>query len=172
LAEKIGDVTLIIRLNKATQRFEAYVPTIEMGDGFTLHRGEGYIVNTTVAKSRGFKGKTWVDSAPTAPPISIGSLSAAPSSTPDLVTWAFVLAGKLPTELQRDVPMTLRLTDSLTGLVLAEVASDDVDNSVAELTVGSFRFAMVDQLRRELIAQIDDRPPQLIHHGKPETANS
>ena len=151
LADKIGDVTLIIRLNKATQRFEAYVPTIEMGDGFTLHRGEGYIVNTTVAKSRVFRGKTWVDSAPTAPPISIGSLSAAPSSTPDLATWAFVLAGKLPTELQRDVPMTFRLTDSLTGLVLAEVASDDMDNPVAELTNNSFRFAMVDQLRRSVV---------------------
>jgi len=127
------------------------VPAIETGNGFNIQGGEGYIVNTTVAKSRGFTGRAWVDSAPTAPPISIDSLLAAPSSTLDPVTWAFVLAGKLPAELQQEVPMTFRLTDSLTGLVLAEVARDDVVNPVAELTDGSFRFAMVDQLKRSVV---------------------
>ena len=152
LAEKIGDVTLVIRLNKATQRFEAYVPTIETGDWFTLHRGEGYIINTTVAKSRTFIGRVWVDSAPTAPPILTDNLLAAPSSaSAEPVTWAFVLAGKLPVELWQGVPMTFRLTDSLTGSILAEVASDDVDNPVAELIDGSFRFAMVDQLKRSVV---------------------
>jgi len=78
-------------------------------------------------------------------------VSAAPSSGPDLATWAFVLAGKLPVELQRDVPMTFRLTDALTGLVLTEARSDDVDNPVAESSANSFRFAMVDQLRRSVV---------------------
>ena len=153
LAETIGDVTLIIRLNKTTQRFEAYVPAIENGDGFTLHRGEGYIINTTVAKSHAFTGKVWVD----APPASDGSgVLSAPSSVLDLSTWAFVLAGKLPVELQRDVPMTFRLTDALTGLVLMESRSDDVSNPVAELSGNNFKFAMVDQLKRSVIKLGDE----------------
>jgi len=169
LAEKIGDVTLVIRLNKTTQRFEAYVPAIETGNGFTIQGGEGYIINTTVAKSRGFIGKAWVDAASAPSPILNGSLLAAPSSKPNPVTWAFVLAGKLPAELQREVPMIFRLTDSLTGLVLAEFASDDMDDPVAELTDNSFRFAMVNQLKRSVVnlgdkftLEVFDREDRLI----------
>ncbi|MDP6999904.1 MAG: hypothetical protein QF569_27875, partial [Candidatus Poribacteria bacterium] len=156
LAEKIGDVTLIIRLDKTLQRFEAYIPTIETGNGFTINGGEGYIINTTQAKGSAFTGKVWVDAAPATTPVVADSLAiAAPSANTDSNIWAFVLAGKLPAELHTGGSMNFRLTDSLTGQILTEYSSLQTGDPVAELADNSFRLVMVDQLRRSVIKPQD-----------------
>ena len=65
--------------------------------------------------------------------------------------WAFVLAGRLPVELQTGGQMSFRVTDSLTGQVLKEYNSQQAADPVVELSSNSFRLIMVDQLRRSVI---------------------
>ncbi len=87
-AEKIGDVTVLIRY---ADEFESYLPGYDTDDGFSIEGGQGYIVNVTASKDVAFTGAVWDDA------------NAAPhSGRPNLFgdTWAFVVAGELPIELR------------------------------------------------------------------------
>ena len=95
-AEKIGDVTVLIRY---TNEFESYLPGYDTDDGFPIEGGQGYIVNVTAGKDVAFTGTVWDDATCNASPLLEGKDSD--------VAWAFVVAGKLPVELRNAYDLTI-----------------------------------------------------------------
>jgi hypothetical protein len=55
------EATVVVRLNKETQRFEPFIPEFG-GTNFAIEGGEGYIVNVLEGKTVEFKGKAWFSS--------------------------------------------------------------------------------------------------------------
>lgn len=100
LGDLIGDVTIMVKLDSASQQFSSFLPAYDGGDGFAIQGGQGYIVNTTVAKSVPFTGGMWSDAA--APPQPRLSLPANPEGI-----WAFVLSGELGDQFNGR-PLTVR----------------------------------------------------------------
>jgi len=86
-AEKIGDVTVMIRF---TSKFESYLPGYDTDDGFPIEGGQGYIINITQSKCVDFTGTVW-DNTNSAPIME--------GKEPGVV-WAFVVTGELPLQLR------------------------------------------------------------------------
>ncbi len=85
LVEKLN-ATILVRWNTEAQTFEAFIPEVFEGDGFTIEGGQGYIVNVMEDKEVTFEGTVWSN----APPISAGNL---PNTS-----WAFLIGGTLLSE--------------------------------------------------------------------------
>ena len=140
LSAYVQDVSLLIRLQAISQEFQAYIPSLDVGQsGFTIDGGQGYIVNLLEAKSVDFTGQAWSNLAG-APPVvkQLSNLQAGSNQG-----WAFVLQGQLPNQLEGVEGLELRLSDKQTGQVLTRQA----------VTTPDFRLALVNQSRQAVVHQ-------------------
>ncbi len=87
LAEMVG-ATIVITLDEMNQQFVGWTPDAP-DDGFRIEGGKGYIVNLLQHQQVTFFGAAWTNPQQTA---------AAPSTTSNGGTWAFVLSGHLESE--------------------------------------------------------------------------
>lgn len=98
-SERIGDVTMLIRYDKESERFDAYLPKHTKNEGFMIEGGQGYVVNVTESKEVDFTGTVW-DNAYAAPLFE--------KDTSGKV-WAFVIAGKLLSDLRNTENLTISI---------------------------------------------------------------
>ena len=130
-AEKIGDVTLLIRY---ADKFESYLPGYDTDDGFSIEGGQGYIVNVTVSKPVAFTGTVWDDANPA--PFEYNDSSRCVSGT----TWAFVVVGVLPVELRDAGKLTVSVRNVNRNLCRE-----------CTLSHSEFRIAFVNADRRAVV---------------------
>ncbi len=133
------NASICIRFNPARQRFEGYTSADE-GDGFPIEGGKGYIVNVLEATTVTMTGDAWHRGEP-----NVRSSTRAPSLNEISNKWAFVLSGKLVT----DVPAqsyTIFARNQRTGVV----ATDVLDGGK-----GTFSAVWLDQMRQPVV-QIGD----------------
>jgi len=132
LAEEL-DATVVIRLNAEKQRFEGFTVG-NPGSGFTIHGGQGYIVNLKEAKQVAFVGAAWTNTP---------AIEAAPPIVSRTTAWAFVVSGAL-----LDMPQgVVSVRNESTGAV----ATSPVDERT-----GEFSIAWAD-LSRQSVIQAGDR---------------
>jgi len=128
LAEKIEDVTLIIRYAAG---FEAYLPKYHPNDGFPIEGGQGYIVNITADKAVDFTGTVW-DNTNIAPSLHMPD---------DYETWAFVIVGRLPSELNNAGEIIVTAHNVKTELVVSRTLEMEQQ----------FNLVFVDTSRRAVV---------------------
>ena len=146
-------VNFVIRIDPTSQRFKAFVPSIDgsaSSHNFSIQGGNGYIIKITDADSGNnptrplaFSGRIWVDGL-TAP-------AAEPSGN-----WAFVIDS--PTQLQLDHrrPTTYKLLESspqspaTTDRQSLEIRWQGIVNQTDRL-----RIALVDQNRKSVVSAGD-----------------
>ncbi|MDP6747817.1 MAG: T9SS type A sorting domain-containing protein [Candidatus Poribacteria bacterium] len=149
LAEQISDidtdvsVNFVIRVDPASQKFKAFVPSIDASGSaynFSIDGGRGYIINLADAdaannptRSAEFIGRIWVDGI------------TAPVATSD-ITWAFVIDSPTPLQLGRRQPTAYRLIDQQTQQIRWHGLIE---------TQNRLRIALVDQNRQSVVNQGD-----------------
>ena len=110
LAQMIG-ATTVIALDEVRQEFVGWTPDAP-DDGFPIEGGKGYIVNLLQPQQITFVGAAWTNQMQAA---------AAPSTTLNEGTWAFVLSGRLESEQNLDgflvTARNLRTNAIMTGNV-------------------------------------------------------
>ncbi len=132
--QKIGSASLLIRYDSANQAFEAYIPSQDADNGFTIGGGQGYIVNLTEDRQVAFSGVAWSDVS-TAPVSNISVLSNQSSTE----AWAFVVQAELPPELQQFSDLSIRLTYQQ-GTLIQPINGSQI------------RLPLVDQMRRAVVS--------------------
>ena len=90
LAAKLS-ATVILRADNG--KFQVWVPENEFGLDFPIEMGKGYIVNVLKETQFRLKGKPWGTQVSAAPPVSATD------------TWAFVVAGSLSDEIQKNASL-------------------------------------------------------------------
>ncbi|MDP6998435.1 MAG: T9SS type A sorting domain-containing protein [Candidatus Poribacteria bacterium] len=149
LAEQISDidtdvsVNFVIRVDPASQKFKAFVPSIDASGSaynFSIDGGRGYIINLADAdaannptRSAEFIGRIWVDGI------------TAPVATSD-ITWAFVIDSPTPSQLGSRQPTAYRLIDQQTQQIRWHGLIE---------TRNRLRIALVDQNRQSVVNQGD-----------------
>ena len=119
--------------------FETYLPNLDRhhSEGFPVRGKEAYIVHVGSNRVIDFHGQAWADSI---------SPQQAPSAATSTNTWAFLVAGKLTTEVvAADDQYTLRVTNLNSGKQLAKVKHQG----------HSFRLPLVDLSRQDVVAEGD-----------------
>ena len=130
--------------NTGTGRFETHVPDLDgrHAESFPIRGGEAYIIHVGSNRVINFDGQAWVGQIDS----QHSGYSTAPSATIGTNTWAFLVAGKLTTEVVAvDEPYTLRATNLRSGKQLAKVKHQG----------HSFRLPLVDLSRQDIVAEGD-----------------
>ena len=147
-------VNFVIRMDPTSQRFKAFVPSVDASDSaynFSIDGGHGYIINmadTDPVSPRqvGFSGGIWVDLPATAP---------AADAVPDQ-NWAFVLDSPTLLQLGSRQPATYRLIDRQIKRRSRADASPPYIRWQGQIEQpGRLRIALVDQSRRSVVNQGD-----------------
>ena len=124
---------------EVTGGFETYLPDLDRhhSEGFPVRGKEAYIVHVGSNRVIDFHGQAWTDSI---------NPQQAPSAATSTNTWAFLVAGKLTTEVvAADDQYTLRVTNLNNGKQLAKVKHQG----------HSFRLPLVDLSRQDIVAEGD-----------------
>ena len=153
LAEKISDidtdvsVNFVIRMDPTSQKFKAFVPSIDAPDSaynFSIEGGHGYIINMADAdpvapRQVRFSGGIWVD------------LPGAPT-TISASTWAFVIDSPNPVQLGPRQATSFRLSDQQSRQTRwqGHVSTTD-ENEGAD----RFRIALVNKSRSSVVEEGD-----------------
>jgi len=85
-AEMLGS-TIVVEYDEDEDRFNAFIPSIAIIDGFTIKGGHGYIVNLLKAKEVTYTGTAW---------------SSAPPKQRASAVWAFAVGGILPQGIEAE----------------------------------------------------------------------
>ena len=147
-------VNFVIRMDPTSQRFKAFVPSVDASDSaynFSIDGGHGYIINMADAdpvspRQVGFSGGIWVDLPATAP---------AADAVSDQ-NWAFVLDSPTLLQLGSRQPATYRLIDrQIKRRSRADAQPPDIRWQGQIEQPGRLRIALVDQSRRPVVNQGD-----------------
>jgi len=136
LMNEIGS-TIAIKLDTKRSRFVGFTET-DVGDGFPIEGGQGYIVNVKDSKVVPFVGAAWTNEPPVeaAPSLETGS------------AWAFVVSGalNLPDDKLNSDGYTIQTRNLRTNAITTDLV----------YSFGYFALAFAD-LSRKSIIQADDR---------------
>ena len=115
------NATLVVRYDSLSQEYIAYIAAVDIGEGFTIEGGRGYIVNTPDPTTVDFVGTAWSNQPPRA---------AAPSSTPATTTWVFAINSNLQ-RMESDKQYTLAAKNLRTGAIVYESITSAGKSSTA-----------------------------------------
>ena len=127
LAKMIG-ATTVITLDEVNQKFVGWTPDAP-DNGFPIEGGKGYIVNLPQTRQVAFVGAPWTNQP---------QVAAAPSTTSNEGTWAFVVSGQLESErnfdgyhitvrnLHTNAIMTGNVQDSYFAVATADLSRQSV----------------------------------------------
>ena len=130
------NATLVVRYDSLSQEYIAYIAAVDIGEGFTIEGGRGYIVNTPDPTTVDFIGTAWSNQ-----PLS----AAAPSYTPATTTWVFAINSNLQ-RMEADKQYTLAAKNLRTGAIVYESIS----------TTGKSSTAVWADMNRNSVVQLGD----------------
>jgi len=144
-AQKL-DATVVIKFdldeNKLERTFIPFITEANLGDGFSIEGGKGYIVNVLEAKSVPFEGTAWGEEIPQAQ---------APSIISQRGTWAFVVAG-----LAHDADVIDPETGGYTVTVTNKRTGTQRTAPIGSIGQGRFAVVFADLNRRSVVEAGDE----------------